>query len=463
MKVLSPKHYVKTRWLSMGESLKRIFEIWDSLSKCMACKPCFGVSTSKYDDFIELLESKKFKTEIQVLTAIINKLNLINIRFQEQTLEIQHIKLEIQRFIKFLCNLYMKSKFHPDFNKFNKEDWNSWKNQSIEEESFLSSDEFLSNLVTDLDFTLNNVKLLDLDDQENLAIIFQPFLAEITSLLVSYFPLSDGLINSLDFVTLNLEPVQLKKNILTFNDSFKIVPQEKINELSEEISRLNEENLTLLRKDAKKSSIYLWDLVTQTSEQYENGETIYKHLSKIFTIAHALPTSSAPVEQTFSCLKLVMNDLRSRLNEETAQALIMINEEFRNGKSEISEEMLKMFEINKNEMISEKIQIKLKNKNSITNSINDNSIINNSNRELSDSPTSTKKRKEEGKDQNLPNYCLKKLKTNLEQNSEEGFSLGDEGDSYDFSDYSYQEIEESLRGFEEFEGQLQENQSDEFS
>jgi len=59
--------------------MKRILEIWDSLSNYMACKPCFGVSTPKYDDFIELLESKKFKTEIQVLTAINNKLNLINI------------------------------------------------------------------------------------------------------------------------------------------------------------------------------------------------------------------------------------------------------------------------------------------------------------------------------------------------------------------------------------------------
>ena len=53
----------------------------------------------------------------------------------------------------------------------------------------------------------------------------------------------------------------------------------------------------------------------------------------------------------------------------------------------------------------------------------------------------------------------------MEQNSKEDFSLGDKGDSYDFHNSSYQEIEESLRGFEEFEGQFQENQeqSDEFS
>jgi len=141
--------------------------------------------------------------------------------------------------------------------------------------------------------------------------------------------------------------------------------------LSEEISGLCDENLTLLKKDAKKSSIYLWDLIKQTSEQNENGETIYQHLSKIFQMAHALPTSSAPVEQSFSCLKLVMSDLRSRLNEETAQALIMITEEFRNGKFEINDEMLTMFEKNKNELIAERIQINLKSQNSEEESANE--------------------------------------------------------------------------------------------
>lgn len=29
--MLSPKHYVKTRWLSLGESLQRLLIIWDSL------------------------------------------------------------------------------------------------------------------------------------------------------------------------------------------------------------------------------------------------------------------------------------------------------------------------------------------------------------------------------------------------------------------------------------------------
>jgi len=123
MKVLCPKNYIKTRWLSMGESLKRILEIWDSLSKYMAQKPSFGVSDQKYEDFVKLLESKSFKAKIQVLASIVNKLNQINIRFQDQTLEIQHIKLEIQRFIKFLCNLYMKNEFHPDFNQFDEQKW----------------------------------------------------------------------------------------------------------------------------------------------------------------------------------------------------------------------------------------------------------------------------------------------------------------------------------------------------
>ena len=211
MKILSPKHFVKTRWLSMGESLKRILEIWDSLSKYMNAKPKFGVTKSKYEEFVNLFESRNFKAQIQVLSAIITKLNQINIKFQDQSLEIQHIKLEIQKFLKFVCSLYIKIGELPDFNQVEKHDWNTWENKVIEKEKFLPYDEFLVNLITDLDSKLETLTSLDLDDQENLTNIFQPFLAEIASQTISYFPLSDELINSFDFVTLNLEPSQIKK------------------------------------------------------------------------------------------------------------------------------------------------------------------------------------------------------------------------------------------------------------
>ena len=148
-----------------------------------------------------------------------------------------------------------------------------------------------------------------------------------------------------------------------------------------------------------------------------------------------------------------MSDLRSRLNEETTQALIMITEEFRNGKFEINDEMLTMFEKNKNELIAERIQINLKSQNSEEESANEYLL---SNEDLNDFSKSPRKRKKEDEKKNS-DYSLKKLKLNAENNEEEDFYLGE--DLNDINDDSYQEDwEEDFSEFEENKMEQYENQ-----
>jgi len=167
--------------------------------------------------------------------------------------------------------------------------------------------------------------------------------------LLYYLPFDDELVKTLDFVCLSHEHDELKKKILSFNKEFNIISFDKINELSKEIAELNEENMFLFRKDAKKSSLYLWDLIKQANN-YPAEDFRYKHLDKIFKIAHALPTSSANVEQSFSMLKLIQSSIRNRLHEETIQALMMISEEFRNVKISISDEMIDLYDQYKEEL-----------------------------------------------------------------------------------------------------------------
>ena len=87
------------------------------------------------------------------------------------------------------------------------------------------------------------------------------------------------------------------------------------------------------------SSLYLWDLVPNTTD--------FTYLSVIFLAAHSLPTSSAPVEQTFSSLKLIKSNLRNRLQENILQSLMMISEEFKSNNHEnriiVSNEMIEYF------------------------------------------------------------------------------------------------------------------------
>ena len=61
-------------------------------------------------------------------------------------------------------------------------------------------------------------------------------------------------------------------------------------------------------------------------------EENFKVLSKLARLAQTLPTSSAPIEQSFSIIKLLKTDLRNSLTEESLEGLIFVGEEFRDKK-----------------------------------------------------------------------------------------------------------------------------------
>ena len=76
MKVLSPIHYVKTRWLTLGQSLDRLIELWESLKLYMNLKPKFqGVTNAHYHNFSKLLDDDNFKLKILFVAGIVKKLN----------------------------------------------------------------------------------------------------------------------------------------------------------------------------------------------------------------------------------------------------------------------------------------------------------------------------------------------------------------------------------------------------
>ena len=106
---------------------------------------------------------------------------------------------------------------------------------------------------------------------------------------------------------------------------------------------LNSINIDWTRIKAQGSSVLLWDLIKSSSSRDENGESVFKLLAKVFDVAHSLPTSSSCIEQTFSSLKLVKNSLRNSLNEETAQSLLVIAQEFKEKEITISSEILNLY------------------------------------------------------------------------------------------------------------------------
>jgi len=100
-KELSPKHYAKTRWLSLEESLERFLDMWDGLRKFVDQKPSLtGVTTKQYEKLLSLLNDKKLRFDIIFLSGVRNKINKANVELQNSKLEIQNLKIILFKLVK---------------------------------------------------------------------------------------------------------------------------------------------------------------------------------------------------------------------------------------------------------------------------------------------------------------------------------------------------------------------------
>lgn len=369
LKQLNLKYYVKTRWLSLGQSLERLLKIWDSLILYMKAKPSFiGLKNSTFNKFLVLLESKEFKIKMKVWTSILLRLNEFNERFQGQTLEIQNLKIGIHRCIWEIANLFIDPKYIPqNISLFKADDWKLQVNKEIEDgdkeekgeeedleekmkeegdedensnvkDKFISVQGFIKKLIIDFDSNLSELQNFDDNLKEEVAKIFQSYLCNMFFSLLNYLPYKCELINALDFVNLTKPVQEIKDQVLFFNEKFSIVPLNQISNLSKEINQLmNHSNFVWLKSITKGSSLHFWDLIQTTCE-----EESFMLLPRLFEVAHALPTSSAGIEQSFSLVKLVRSNLRNNLKEETTQALLLIAQEFKEG-YEVTDELISLY------------------------------------------------------------------------------------------------------------------------
>jgi len=342
LKVLGNKPYIKTRWLSFGESLTRILEIWESLELYMKEKPHYaGISKEKYDDWLSLLQDKEHKLKILCLSGIINKrLNKINIKWQNQSLEIQNLKLEMNQCLKDISCLFLNPEKIPE--EVTEMKLKQWDKEENFQDFILPHDIFIQTIIREIDPNLKDILLLEEEKQQKFAEVLKKFLSKVLSLLVHYLPVGDKTIDSLDFVTLVHPLPILKEKILNINNTFAIISSEQIPDLVDEINSLKSKEKLWMRVVCKESSLHLWDLIQGVSLS-EDGNSKYPLLSKVFRIAHSLPTSSSGIEQVFSSLKLVKSNLRNRLNENTVQSLILILQKFNDEEIIISDKMVENY------------------------------------------------------------------------------------------------------------------------
>ena len=102
-KSIALRKYVKTRWLSLGQSLTRILDIWNLLTDYMEQNDYAHCA-----EFLPLFKDKHFKLQIVFLSGIVEKINKSNQIYQSQCLEINNLKSEMINCIKCIARLTIK-------------------------------------------------------------------------------------------------------------------------------------------------------------------------------------------------------------------------------------------------------------------------------------------------------------------------------------------------------------------
>ena len=322
------KRYVKTRWLSFGNSLERLVDIWESLQIYMEYmnknKQVDKKSKSEdeeiveidYKWFFDLLNNESFKVQINLLTYIINKLNHFNTTFQNQSLEIQNLKILTNECYKTILKIIvpLAKITNENFSKFPTLDWEKEEIQSL---WFMKKEEFIAH-ISEIP-RCSRLSNLSSKEKDQVYKMFVSFLSKMLNLMAKYLPLQDKVIDMLDFVDLKGEFEVNEEKILKFNKMFNVIKDpDEVEELKQELTKMSSLNSGTYRREAK-NSVNLWDLV-------EKDQFIY--LPKVARFAQTFPTSSASIEQAFSLIKLIKNDKRYNLSQENIEGQMFIREEY---------------------------------------------------------------------------------------------------------------------------------------
>ncbi len=326
-KILRPKSYTNSRWLSLGDSLHRMIEIWESLQEAaeiLEFKP----------DIIEKLNDNNFKLKIICLNGLISKLNGINRVFQSSTLESVRLKDLLHDHINwFLGRVIKLNSLRDKLNQFDSIKWNNLENQI---EYLNSNDEILEQLGNHLDSRLMNIEQ---HNKEEFIQTFKPFILEIIDQTYDRFNYRDPDIESLDVLRFPADRFEYQMKVMKINKSLKIIKNEELKQFSEEIEEYCNLNFLQFFKNGILTSLELWDLIRNS---FPNRFSL---LNKFFHVLHSLPTSSANIEQSFFVAKLIKALTRHNLKSNTLLNLILIWQESKNmGEFKIPETIVKEYD-----------------------------------------------------------------------------------------------------------------------
>ena len=287
------------------------------------------------EEISKCLADTSFKYKISFLYDLINRVNGYSTRLQSQTLLISEMKTEL-----FTCyNEFAKFIFDPldiNENTFFQRIELDFKKKDVQTRWIMADATFIAQVSKTAKFS--GLRLKSFEEQTDFAKTFKPFLTSILGYFSKYFPLKDKIVHTLDFLELvDSSYMSLEDKIRYFATYFKLVPEDKQEELDSELTKLTQkQGYYLMLKgrdpDLKITFDTIWGMI-----EHNDG---LKLIASIAKAAKALPVSSASVEQTFSVLKLIKTHARNQLSQESLEALILIHDATVDGKLKITSQMV---------------------------------------------------------------------------------------------------------------------------
>lgn len=319
LRVLS---YVKTRWLSRTDCLRRIIKLWEPLKKYYK---------NEEDEKGMAYFLPKNELYLRILLVLLEKLSHYNVQFQTDNMSYNMVAKEMELSFKEFAIIILSN-----------ESWNSIKGEEKLKIRFDAEDEEVNNLLKTEEAFQNywkdshNFQLLMTqvsdEDRKEVMNCHKMFIKKVLIEMQKRLPFWDDFLEKHKAIFL-LKPPILNDWKYLLERFTNIIPLDYEADWRLELDRfaLNDD-IVEEAKNFKNDFLTMW---------YHFGNT-YPLISRLaialLTVAH----SSVPVERVFSWLKDVKSQKRNRLTVENLEACLLTSQKYGDGTSwTITDDMLK--------------------------------------------------------------------------------------------------------------------------
>jgi len=306
----------QTRWLSLQLAVDRILTLWEPLFQYF--------KEVDQMNLIKAMTTKTTKIYLQFMSTFLKKFNFINLIFQREVSQMFYAKDEICKFLVGLAqNILVKSYNVNEETKY----FDPW---TMLELSYEDNEEFQRYLLSDseqydtiLKIYGNVIHLKDVSKQEGLQVcqIFQKFIQNALKDLKRVLPLKDLVLNRLSA----FDPeTSIACDLIEIGQVFtNIIPPEIYHEYFDQVTNwiFDLQKLKEIRKKFLITAQQDFDIVSFF--QQKTLQIKYPLVVKLAQALLGLPHSSATIERAFSQLKLIKNEKRCNLANDTLESLMI--------------------------------------------------------------------------------------------------------------------------------------------